>query len=135
LWALVKTGIDSPRGGDYFPRITLGQGFYVPTPDPQKLTELEKRIANMKAATAPKPAKEEHYTMANMAWRMVIELVAGIAIGFGIGYGLDRLFGTLPIFLILFIGLGFVAGVRTMMRTAQEVQNIHLARAADEKEG
>ena len=73
--------------------------------------------------------------MANMAWRMVIELVAGIAIGFGIGYGLDWLFGTLPIFLISFIGLGFVAGVRTMMRTAQEVQNMHMAQAADEKEG
>lgn len=70
-----------------------------------------------------------------MAWRMVIELVAGIAIGFGIGYGLDWLFGTLPIFLILFIGFGFVAGVRTMMRTAQEVQKMHMARAADEKEG
>ena len=55
--------------------------------------------------------------------------------GFGIGYGLDWLFGTLPIFLILFIGLGFVAGVRTMMRTAQEVQNMHMAQAADEKEG
>ena len=106
----------------------------MPTPDPQKLTELDNRIARMKAATAPKPAKDEHYTMANMAWRMVIELVAGIAIGFGIGYGLDWLFGTLPIFLILFIGLGFVAGVRTMMRTAQEVQNMHMAQAADEKE-
>ena len=107
----------------------------MPTPDPQKLTELENRIARMKAATVPKPAKEEHYTMANMAWRMVIELVAGIAIGFGIGYGLDWLFGTVPIFLILFIGLGFVAGVRTMMRTAQEVQNMHMAKATDEKEG
>ena len=131
----MQTGIDSPSRGDYLPLITLGQEFYVPTPDPQKLTELENRIARMKAATAPKPAKEEHYTMANMAWRMVIELVAGIAIGFGIGYGLDWLFGTMPIFLVLFIGLGFVAGVRTMMRTAQEVQNMHMARAADEKEG
>ena len=131
----MQTGIDSPCRGDYLTRITLGQEFYVPTPDPQKLTELENRIAKMKATTAPQPAKEEHYTMANMAWRMVIELVAGIAIGFGIGYGLDRLFGTLPIFLILFIGLGFVAGVRTMMRTAQEVQKMHMAQAADEKEG
>ena len=131
----MQTGIDSARRGDYLPRNTLGQEFYVPTPDPQKFTELENRIARMKAATAPKPAKEEHYTMANMAWRMVIELVAGIAIGFGIGYGLDWLFGTLPIFLILFIGVGFVSGVRTMMRTAQEVQNMHMAQAADEKEG
>jgi len=131
----VRTGIDSARRGDYLPRNTLGQEFYVPTPDPQKLTELENRIARMKAVTAPKSAKEEHYTMANMAWRMVIELVAGIAIGFGIGYGLDWLFGTMPIFLVLFIGLGFVAGVRTMMRTAQEVQNMHMAKATDEKEG
>ena len=131
----MQTGIDSPCRGDYLTRITLGQEFYVPTPDPQKLTELENRIAKMKATTAPQPAKEEHYTMVNMAWRMVIELVAGIAIGFGIGYGLDRLFGTLPVFLILFIGLGFVAGVRTMMRTAQEVQEMHMARAADDKEG
>ena len=131
----MQTGIDSPCRGDYLTRITLGQEFYVPTPDPQKLTELENRIAKMKATTAPQPAKEEHYTMVNMAWRMVIELVAGIVIGFGIGYGLDRLFGTLPVFLILFIGLGFVAGVRTMMRTAQEVQEMHMARAADDKEG
>ena len=131
----LQTGIDSAGRGDYLPLNTLRQGVYVPTPDPQKLTELENRIARMKAATAPKPAKEEHYTMANMAWRMVIELVAGIAIGFGIGYGLDWLFGTVPIFLILFIGLGFVAGVRTMMRTAQEVQNMHMAKATDEKEG
>ncbi len=131
----MQTGIDSPTRGDYLPRITLGQEFYVPTPDLQKLIELENRIARMKATTALQPAKEEHYTMANMAWRMVIELVAGIVIGFGIGYGLDRLFGTLPIFLVLFIVLGFVAGVRTMMRTAQEVQKMHMARAADEKEG
>ena len=75
----------------------------MPTPDPQKLSELENRIARMRAATAPKPAKEEHYTMANMAWRMVIELVAGIAIGFGIGYGLDWLFGTMPILSLIHI--------------------------------
>ena len=73
--------------------------------------------------------------MANMAWRMVIELVAGIAIGFGTGFGLDWLFGTMPIFLILFIGLGFAAGIRTMMRTAEEVQKMHMAQAVVDKEG
>ena len=73
--------------------------------------------------------------MANMAWRMVIELVARIAIGFGIGFGLDWLFGTVPIFLILFIGLGLAAGIRTMMRTAEEVQKMHMAQATEDKEG
>jgi ATP synthase protein I len=49
-------------------------------------------------------------------------MVAGVLIGFGIGYGLDALFGTIPIFLVLFTLLGFVAGVRVMLRTAQEAQ-------------
>jgi ATP synthase protein I len=107
----------------------------VASPDPEKLKELENRIARVRATNAPKPVKEEHHTMANMAWRMVIELVAGIAIGFGIGFGLDWLFGTMPIFLILFIGLGMAAGIRTMMRTAQEVQKMHMAQAAEDKKG
>lgn len=105
------------------------------SPDPEKLKELENRIARVRATNAPKPVKEEHHTMANMAWRMVIELVAGIAIGFGIGFGLDWLFGTMPIFLILFIGLGMAAGIRTMMRTAEEVQKMHMAQAAEDKKG
>jgi ATP synthase protein I len=107
----------------------------VAAPDPEKLKELENRIARVRATNAPKPVKEEHHTMANMAWRMVIELVAGIAIGFGIGFGLDWLFGTMPIFLILFIGLGMAAGIRTMMRTAEEVQKMHMAQAAEDKKG
>ena len=77
---------------------------------------------------------EEHYSQAQLAWRMVIELVAGPGIGFGIGYGLDYLFGTLPIFLVLFIFLGLAAGVNTMMRSAKEVQKKQLA-AASKNEG
>jgi ATP synthase protein I len=54
---------------------------------------------------------------------MVTELVAGMGLGVGIGYGLDSLFGTIPLFLMLFAILGFAAGVRTMMRTADDVKN------------
>lgn len=103
------------------------------SPETKKLEDLESRIATVRGKHAPNPAKQEHHTMANMAWRMVIELVAGIAIGFGVGYGLDWLFGTLPIFLILFIGLGLAAGIRTMMRTAEEVQKMHMAQASEEE--
>ena len=88
-----------------------------------QLERLEKRINALKGASEPKSKIEEHHSQAHLAWRMVIELVAGLGIGFGIGYGLDALFGTLPLFLVLFILLGFVAGVRTMLRTAQEIQN------------
>ena len=77
---------------------------------------------------------EEHYSQANLAWRMVIELVAGLGIGFGIGYGLDVLFGTLPIFLVLFVFLGLAAGVKTMLRSAEEIQKSNMADAAKRDE-
>jgi ATP synthase protein I len=80
-----------------------------------------------------KPHMEEHYSQAHLAWRMVIELVAGLLIGFGIGYGLDTLFGTLPVFLMLFTVLGFAAGVQTMVRSAREIQQKHQAREAEKK--
>ena len=93
-----------------------------------RLEALEKRIAAAQAAHAPKrSAQADVHSQAQMAWRMVIELVAGLMIGFGIGYGLDTLFGTMPIFLVLFILAGFAAGVKTMLRSAKEMQAKGLA--------
>jgi len=99
--------------------------------DKARLAQLEKRIAQMKGVQAPGRTIEDHHSQAHLAWRMVIELVTGMGMGFGIGYALDVLFGTLPLFLVLFILLGFAAGVRVMMRTAQEV---HLDKAGDKPE-
>jgi ATP synthase protein I len=95
---------------------------------------LEQRIEALKQGEETIHHSDEHYSQAHLAWRMVIELVAGIAIGFGIGYGLDTFFETLPIFMIIFVLLGFVAGVRTMMRSANEVQKDMVAKAAEETE-
>ena len=89
--------------------------------DGDRLRGLEERLAAARARRMPPPRADEHYSRANVAWRMVTELVAGIAIGLGLGLGLDALFGTRPLMLILFVLLGFVAGVRVMMRTAEEV--------------
>lgn len=101
----------------------------------QQMQQLEAKIDAAKAKQAPKPRMDEHYSQAQLAWRMVIELVAGLGIGFGIGYGLDLLLGTLPIFMVLFILLGLAAGVKTMMRSAQEVQDKKLAEEAEKNEG
>ena len=67
--------------------------------------------------------------MANQAWRMVTELVAGLVIDLGIGYGLDVLLGTTPIFMVLFILLGLAAGVNVMLRSAREIQDKQMAEA------
>ena len=89
--------------------------------DAERLRRLNERLAAARPAPA-RPHQEEHYSQAHLAWRMVIELVAGLGIGFGIGYGLDALFGTLPWLLVVFTLLGFAAGVKTMIASAQEVQ-------------
>lgn len=90
--------------------------------DSERLRQLEARIARLRQRDAPRPHQEEHYSQAQHAWRMVIELVAGLMIGFGMGYGLDLLFGTLPVFLVVFTLLGLAAGIKTMMRSAAEMQ-------------
>ncbi len=104
-------------------------------PDPERLAALEKRIAEVRRAAAPEPPREEHYSQANQGWRMVIELVSGLGIGFVIGYGLDYLAGTLPLFLVVFTLAGFAAGVKTMLRTAKEIQGGNLPAAPPRDEG
>ena len=88
----------------------------------QRMVQLEDKIANAKAVHRPQSQIEDHHSQAHAGWRMVTELVAGLLIGFCIGYGLDSLFGTVPIFLVLFVLLGFAAGVKTMLRSAQDIQ-------------
>jgi ATP synthase protein I len=97
-----------------------------------EMAAIKARIVEAKGAAAPEPRADEHYSQAQQAWRMVIELVAGLGIGFGIGYGLDLFFGTLPIFMVLFVMLGLAAGVKTMLRSAQEMQDQKVAEEAGE---
>src|SRR5262245_66598717 len=54
------------------------------------------------------------------ALRLGVELVAGVAVGRFIGWGLDRLFGTAPLFMVGSLGLrpraGIMNGVRPLTR-------------------
>ena len=88
--------------------------------DAERLRSLETRLGE-RTKEAPPSRGEEHFSQANMAWRMVTELVAGLGIGFLIGFGLDYLTGWRPVFMVVFVLLGLVAGIKTMMRTAHEI--------------
>ncbi|MEL6206456.1 MAG: AtpZ/AtpI family protein [Pseudomonadota bacterium] len=89
--------------------------------DRKRLKELEDRIAAAKGKGPRTTHNEQHYSQAQLAWRMVTELVAGLGIGLLIGMGLDSLLGTAPFLMIVFIGFGLAAGIKVMMRTAAEV--------------
>ena len=88
--------------------------------DAARLRDLEARLTSKTPAQAgPRPMAS--HDQAHVAWRMVIELVAGLGLGVGIGFGLDHLFGTRPLMLVVFALLGFAAGIKTMLRTAAEL--------------
>lgn len=91
-------------------------------PDSEKLRALEARIDRIKGKPAgPKANTVKGFSQGEVAWRMIIELVTGMLLGMGIGYGLDAVFGTLPLFLVVFSLIGFAAGIRTMLGTAKQL--------------
>lgn len=88
-----------------------------------KLDELEQRIAAARKGKEPKRGRQgDKFTAAGMAWRMTLELVVAGLVGAAMGWGIDELLGTKPAFLIIFILLGFAAGIRTVMRSAEELR-------------
>lgn len=92
--------------------------------DAERLRKLEDKLAAIRRredAAKPVSKGEDQFSQANMAWRMVIELVSGLGIGFAIGYGLDWALGTTPWLLVIFILAGFAAGVKTMLGTARSM--------------
>lgn len=61
---------------------------------------------------------------ASSPWRQVglylglaLTVPAAAVVGFAIGYELDRRAGTSPVFSILFLLLGFAAGLREVLKT------------------
>jgi len=90
-------------------------------PDPDRLRALEARLAKVKGV--PKEVSEtgKVFSQGEMAWRMVIELVSGMLLGLAIGFGLDYVFDTRPVFLVIFALFGFAAGVKTMLGTARQM--------------
>ncbi|MFN3971313.1 MAG: AtpZ/AtpI family protein [Gemmobacter sp.] len=108
-------------------------------PDPERLRALEARLRQVRGnPTVQQAPAGKAFSQGEMAWRMVIELVSGMLLGLAIGYGLDLAFGTLPVFLVIFVLLGFVAGVRTMLGTARTMaggDTAGVGKKADETRG
>ena len=99
------------------------------------LKSLEEKIRAAKKAVEPEVPVQNKFSAAEVGWRMIIELTAGVFIGFGLGYGLDFLFGTKPVFILLLTLLGFAAGVKTMMKSARELQKKEVSAQDRTEEG
>lgn len=89
-----------------------------------RLRDLSSRIAAEKSERAeserPSTSMQDAAGYAR-GYRLVSEFVAGTLVGALVGYGIDWLFGTLPFGLIVFVLLGFGAGMLNMARAANRV--------------
>lgn len=54
--------------------------------------------------------------------RIAIDLVVGVAFGGFVGWWLDQTLGTAPWLMVLFLILGFTAGMMNVIRTARRMQ-------------
>ncbi len=87
-----------------------------------RLRQLETQL-DRKRDTAP--ARERRFEESSSgpsalgrAFRLSTEFMAGIIAGGGLGWVLDRWLGTSPWGLIVFLMLGFVAGIYNVMRAS-----------------
>ena len=58
-----------------------------------------------------------------MGFRLSSELIAGVGVGALMGWGFDRLLSTSPFGLIVFVLVGFTAGVLNVVRSAGVAQS------------
>ena len=86
-----------------------------------KLKDLDDRLKDIRENKVGSNSDNQAFKSAHIGWRMVLELVIGIIIGVVLGFSLDSFLNTSPIFLIILIFFGFAAGVRTMIKTAKEI--------------
>ncbi len=99
-------------------------------PDPgsagRKATaELEAKIALARGRrpveAGAEPTRQETAGGLSLAWRFMSEFVAAIIVGAGLGYLVDMFLPTRPWGMIVFLLLGFAAGVLNMVRASREL--------------
>jgi ATP synthase protein I len=85
----------------------------------QRLSKIqdERKFQTDQSETGSGNAQSRASAMA-VGLRLSSELVAGVVVGTILGWGFDRLLSTSPWGLIVFMLLGFVAGVMNVMRSA-----------------
>ena len=81
----------------------------------QEKIQAAKNSSSPDASNTPKPIGK--------IMKVVVEIVAAMAVGLGIGILADNYFETRPLFIIIFFLLGSAAGILNVFRVAKSLQN------------
>lgn len=99
----------------------------------RRSSDIGRELDAVKARNTPAAEVDKRRGAAfGKAFSFAAELIVGVAFGAFVGWGLDRYFGTKPWLMVLFLVLGFAAGLMNVIRRAQEAeaQNADLQRSA-----
>ncbi len=90
---------------------------------PPDFKELDSRLQAAQARRTPhKPSRKYDNSGVGAAFRIAVDIVAGIGVGVAIGFFLDRWLDTTPWLLIVFFILGSAAGIRNVFKTAARLE-------------
>jgi ATP synthase protein I len=102
-------------------------------PEPDDLRELGERLQEVRRREAAKAPKQGNVAPLSVAFRFTTELVAALVVGGALGWGLDWLFGTRPILMVVMFMLGAAAGIKNVMNAAKEMNERAAEAAKDNK--
>lgn len=87
---------------------------------PDNLKEFNERLRHAQEAIKEQDRKiAGKGTAYSLGFRIATDLVVAVLAGLGIGWGLDKLLGTSPWFLLVFMPLGIAAGIANVIRVAK----------------
>ncbi|TLP45464.1 MULTISPECIES: AtpZ/AtpI family protein [Cohaesibacter] len=90
-----------------------------------RLEQLDAELSRLKEDQATDARKQSQQqsgaTSLALAWRLGSEFIAGVLVGGGVGFLIDTWFGLAPWGLIIFLLLGFLAGMLNMLRSAGKI--------------
>jgi ATP synthase protein I len=96
--------------------------------EPDELEQRRRKLEDALAARSASSKADEGNAKQNNdsggfgnAFKLSGEFIGGVVVGVGLGWFFDRLFGTSPWGLIIFLLLGFAAGVLNVLRAAGRV--------------
>ncbi len=90
-------------------------------PSPPSLDELDARLRKAKQARRSETPEQAPTANLGLALRVGVEMVAAAAVGGGLGWLLDQWLGTRPWLLVVFLVLGFAAGMLNAYRAAMRI--------------
>ncbi len=87
---------------------------------PDNLKEFNERLRHAQEAIKEQDRKiAGKGTAYSLGFRIATDLVVAVLAGLGIGWGLDKVLGTSPWFLLVFMPLGIAAGIGNVIRVAK----------------